>query len=291
MNLQALKIFRAVATERSVTRAAERLNCVQSNVSARLNELERRLNVQLFQRVGRQLQITEKGLELLGYAETVLDLVEQAVAAMSAPHKYGASLRLGIVEHAVSPKLLALLAKFYDGYPSVCVSVETSSRAKMIEALLSDALDVALVLGNPAHHALASERLFDERMVLVTRENHDAVQSSLDLDAATVFLPDDDLNLSQTLLEHWFTRSNTPALQFRRSGSPDLTLRCVAMGMGVTLLPMSYVQNHAVSKSLRCHVPPDCNWDESLNLVWRREAREQAERLAFTILARQMYDT
>ena len=64
MDLQALRIFKAVADEGSVTRAAGRLHYVQSNVTARLRGLEEALGTELFHRTGRRLAITPAGRTL-----------------------------------------------------------------------------------------------------------------------------------------------------------------------------------------------------------------------------------
>jgi len=82
MDLSALRIFKAIAEEGSVTRAAARLHRVQSNVSARLAQLEETLGVPLFHRAGRRLLITTEGERLLTYADRLLQLSDEAQAAV-----------------------------------------------------------------------------------------------------------------------------------------------------------------------------------------------------------------
>ena len=69
LDLQALRIFKAVADEASITRAARQLHYVQSNVTTRLRQLEAELGVALFQRTAGRLVITPAGVTLRGYAE------------------------------------------------------------------------------------------------------------------------------------------------------------------------------------------------------------------------------
>ena len=73
MELSSLRIFKTVAEEGGVTQAAARLNRVQSNVSARLTQLEESLGVSLFHRSGRRMLITEDGARLLAYTERHAD--------------------------------------------------------------------------------------------------------------------------------------------------------------------------------------------------------------------------
>src|ERR1700744_5529108 len=78
MDLAALAIFRAVVRENGVTRAAAKLNRVQSNVTTRIKQLEEQLGVELFVRDGRRLGLTPAGETLLPYAERLLALAHEA---------------------------------------------------------------------------------------------------------------------------------------------------------------------------------------------------------------------
>lgn len=74
-----LKIFQAVAREGSITKAAQVLNYVQSNVTSRIQQLEAQLNVPLFRRSNRGMTLTSAGENLLEYADTILTLLDEAV--------------------------------------------------------------------------------------------------------------------------------------------------------------------------------------------------------------------
>ena len=83
MDLAALRIFRAVVDEGLVTRAAERLNTVQSNVTTRIRQLEEELETPLFDRINRRLVITPAGQLLADYADRLLALADEATAAVA----------------------------------------------------------------------------------------------------------------------------------------------------------------------------------------------------------------
>src|SRR5918997_26679 len=82
MELRHLKTFRAVAVNRSFTRAAHELGYVQSAITSHVKALEADLGVRLFDRLGRRIVITEAGSELLAYATKILDLTDSARAAL-----------------------------------------------------------------------------------------------------------------------------------------------------------------------------------------------------------------
>lgn len=78
MELSDLRIFLAVARTRGITRAAQELHTVQSNVSARVHALEKELGAPLFRRHARGVALTHAGEQLLPYAERISRLVDEA---------------------------------------------------------------------------------------------------------------------------------------------------------------------------------------------------------------------
>ena len=97
MELAELEIFRAVAREQSITRAAKRLDRVQSNVTTRVKQLEESLGVSLFQRDSKKMLLTPEGGRLLDYADRLLALADEARQSMRSDAPSG-PLRLGSME-------------------------------------------------------------------------------------------------------------------------------------------------------------------------------------------------
>src|SRR5712675_2391732 len=97
MDLSDLRIFTTVVREGSVTGAAKRLNRVQSNVTTRIRQLEDDLDAALFLREGKRLHLAPAGQALLGYAERLLALAEEARASVRDPKPRGL-FRLGSME-------------------------------------------------------------------------------------------------------------------------------------------------------------------------------------------------
>src|SRR5215471_6123738 len=97
MDLTDLHIFRSVVQAGGVTRAAEKLNRVQSNVTTRVRQLESELGVELFVREGKKLHLSSEGKLLLDYADRLLDLAEEAREAVHDAEPRGL-LRLGTGE-------------------------------------------------------------------------------------------------------------------------------------------------------------------------------------------------
>src|SRR5690554_6583159 len=106
MELSDLHVFRTVVEAGGITHAAKRLHRVQSNVTARIRKLEEDLQVQLFVRESRRLQLTPAGRTLLGYADQLLGLAARAREALHDTTPRGL-LRIGTMESTAGVRLPA----------------------------------------------------------------------------------------------------------------------------------------------------------------------------------------
>src|SRR3982750_203045 len=97
IDLESLEIFRAVATEGGVIRAAQKLNRVQSNVTTRIKQMEQRLGRSLFRRQGRGLVLSAEGELLLSYAQRLFRLADEAESELKSGRAIGV-LRIGSLE-------------------------------------------------------------------------------------------------------------------------------------------------------------------------------------------------
>ena len=135
MELEDLKIFRAVVREGGVTRAALNLHRVQSNVTTRIRQLEANLGVPLFIREGKRMLLSPSGRVLLDYADRLLDLAEEARAAVTEGAPRG-RMRLGSMESTAAARLPAVLADFHQRYPDVQLELRTGPTGRMQRANL-----------------------------------------------------------------------------------------------------------------------------------------------------------
>src|SRR5947207_15519688 len=110
MDLVELRIFKAVAEQGGITKAAALLHRVQSNVTTRVQQLEERLGTKLFHRQGRRLVLSSEGKVLLAYAERLLRLSSEAQAALRGHGPHGV-FRLGTLESTAATRLPAVLAQ------------------------------------------------------------------------------------------------------------------------------------------------------------------------------------
>lgn len=156
MELAELEIFRAVAREQSITRAAKLLERVQSNVTTRVKQLEESLGVPLFQRTNKQMILTPAGQRLLGYADQLLALAEEARQSMRVDAPSG-RLHVGSMESTAATLLPRPLGRFHAAWPDVEVDLTTGTSQALVDAVLQRRIDCAIV----AHPGTGAPRDID----------------------------------------------------------------------------------------------------------------------------------
>ncbi|AAG07590.1 MULTISPECIES: LysR family transcriptional regulator NmoR [Pseudomonas] len=242
MDLSSLEIFRAVAHEASVTRAAQRLQRAQSNVTTRIRQLEEDLGVELFLRDGKRMSLTERGSEFLAYAEQLLALADEARQSMH-PAEPGGRLRLGSMESTAASRLPALLASYHKACPRVALEVSTGTSHALFDGVRARRLDCALVAAGPGWageldgSGLRGEPLFREELLMILPAEHPPVHDVAEVRLRTLAgfargctyrqLAEDSLGTPLTVQE---------------VGSYHAILACVAAGACVGVLPRSVLQ-------------------------------------------------
>ncbi|MQA18680.1 LysR family transcriptional regulator [Rugamonas rivuli] len=280
MELSALRIFKAVAEEGSVTLAASRLNRVQSNVSARLTQLEDSLGVALFLRSGRKLQITAEGSRLLAYADRLLQLADEAQAAVQPDQKPSGQLRIGSMETTAAARLPHALAAFHRKHPHVELMLDTAPTDQLLEGVLKHRLDVALVAGPVPHTELACLPAFEEELVLITCHDHLPVASPQDVARRNLLVFRSGCTYRRRL-EAWFAEGDVAPARVSEFGTYEAILGCVAAGMGVAIMPKEILNQRKLARTIRQHaLPPHITQVETL-LVWRKDVLHHPARSAF----------
>jgi DNA-binding transcriptional LysR family regulator len=166
MDLSELRIFRAVVREGGVTRAAERLHRVQSNVTTRVRQLEDDLGTALFVREGKRLHLTPAGQTLLGYADRLLALADEARDAVQDPRPRGV-FRLGAMESTAAVRLPGPLHEFHRRYPGVQLEMRIGNPETLAKGILAGDLDAAFVAEPIAAAPFDRMHAFDEEPVIV----------------------------------------------------------------------------------------------------------------------------
>src|ERR687894_949531 len=185
MDLDDLHIFRCVVREGGVTRAADRLHRVPSNVTTRIKQFEERLGVGLFRRQGRGLVLTGAGRTLLGHAERLLQMADMAEQELRSGVVRGV-LRLGSLESAAGARLPPVLSAFHARYPDVSIELQTGTTGALLRRLERFEVEAAFVSEPLETGRLSSVPAFDEELVVIGAKGAPALRRPADLGGRTL---------------------------------------------------------------------------------------------------------
>ncbi|NVM89645.1 DNA-binding transcriptional LysR family regulator [Variovorax sp. SG517] len=279
MEFSDLTIFLAVVRNGGVVRAAEVLHRAQSSVTSRIQVLEEKLGVQLFLREGRRLQLSPAGQILVGYAERLVELSRAAANAVQSDQPTGV-LRLGAMESTAAVRLPGPLGIFHERYPDVALELYSGDPRDLVNKVLNSELDAALIADPVSDHRLETMAIYDEELVIIAEAKHGAIASPKDLPSKSIlaFHPGCP---HRKRLEDWFARGHVMPERIVEVGSYHLILGCVAVGMGVALVPHSVLDTYTERARLSVHKLRAKFGRVKTRLVWRREA-PQAKILALS---------
>lgn len=176
VELRHLEYFVAVAEERNFTRAATRLNIVQSAVSAAIKSLERELGSPLLDRTSKRVALTDAGLALLPKARTTLDAARDAREAVEEVRGgLRGTLRIGTMTSVSLIDIPALLGRYHRRYPGVDLHLATAPAGSrmLADAIAERVYDLAFVsIPGPTPAGVALRELATDRLALVVAADH-----------------------------------------------------------------------------------------------------------------------
>jgi len=268
MELTELRIFKAVAEQGGITRAAAALNRVQSNVTTRLKQLEERLGTRLFHRQGRRLVLSSEGRLLLDYADRLLRLSAEAQAALKGHAPQGV-LKIGALESTAATRLPPVLARYHRDYPAVRLELVTATTGALVDKVRREELEAAFVAEPFAAGSLQTQHVFTEELVLVTARYHPRVAAPGDLASRTVLAFPTGCSYRRRL-ELWLGRSHLAAERVMEYGSYHAIVACAAAGAGIAVVPKSVLRATGMEAQVALHPLPPKIAQAKTMLVWRR---------------------
>jgi DNA-binding transcriptional LysR family regulator len=253
MDIHDLTVFAAAARLGSVTRAARSLSTVQSNVTTRIRLLEAELKVQLFHRNHRGITLTEKGQQLLPYAQQMLSLVENAKAAISDSRDVRGTLQIGALQSTASARLPDVLKVYAARHAQVDIGVVTGTSGELVAQVLESRLDGAFVSGVEDHPDLDVVTSFVEELVVITPAPYRTVSAYLKQRGLPKLLVFKAGCHYRQRLERFLGAEGVGVLSPMEFGTIDGIIGCVAAGLGISMLPRSVVERSARRKEVSVH--------------------------------------
>lgn len=269
MELSDLKVFKAVVEEGGVTNAAKKLHRVPSNVTARIQKLEKELGKALFIREKKRLVISSSGELLMEYADKILKLADHVIDVFSTGTPQG-TLKLGAMEAVAATRLADPLVRYHQQHPVVNVDLSTGPSGMLTEKVIMGALDIALVADPISDERLTREPVFEETLVAITSTNVGDIDTAKGFGVDPTILVFSERCAYRKRLLNWFNAANAvPRIMEIRSYHALMV--CAVAGMGVGIVPESVIAAHPAISGLKIHRLPNEIADSITYAVWRKD--------------------
>jgi DNA-binding transcriptional LysR family regulator len=271
METQNLLAFIRVAEAGSFSIAAEQLHLTQPAVSKRVAALEDQLSVRLFDRIGRQIRLTEAGQVLLPNAYKILQTVKETrrhLADLSG--NVAGELSLATSHHIGLHRLPPVLKEFVREYPAVDLQLAFVDSDKAYTEVLSGSVEIAVITLSPeSPPAIESREVWEDPLRFVVSPDHPLVNEGkktlADLSRYPAILPEVTTYTAQ-IVRRLFEKESVPLTTKLASNFLETIKMMVSIDLGWSVLPETLIDEQL------CILPmEDAALTRSLGYIFHRE--------------------
>jgi len=184
-SLRQLEVFLAAAHFENITRAAESLSMSQSAASSALRELEQQFDMQLFDRIGKRLQLNALGREIRARAEALMGLAEELEQSFSQQRALG-HLKVGATLTIGNYLAVSIMARYMAEQPGARVTLDVHNTREIADGVLNYELDIGLIEGELQHPDLLVTPWRNDELVVFCAPDHPLAQQGALTDADLV---------------------------------------------------------------------------------------------------------
>ena len=282
MDTQSLTAFLEVARSGSFSKAGEHLHLSQPAISKRIASLESAVSTPLFDRVGRQIRLTDAGRALLPYARQVLQQIEDGRRALvELSGEVGGRLSIGTSHHIGLHRLPPVLRAFTTQYPHVDLDIEFMDSEDACDAVVQGKLELGIVTLPTAPVAnLVEQRIWHDPLAVVVAPAHPLARRKrpklIDLAEHPAVLPDERTYTHRIVTAALREHGVAPRVRMATNYLETLKM-LVAIGLGWSVLPASMIDD-----TIRALNVPDLHMQRELGAV--RHRRRTLSRAAQALL-------
>ncbi|WP_172250622.1 LysR substrate-binding domain-containing protein [Saccharibacillus deserti] len=171
MNIENIESFVYINHYGSFNKTAEALFLSQPSVTARIQTLERELGCRLFDRIGKQIVLTEEGRKFLPYAQEMLKTLQKGRQHIRRSEKLPQELRIGSTISVSNYLIPELLPRLHERCPGVHVKLSTGGTEELVKRLLAGEIDVAFIR-KVMHPSLRTAAFYEDPIHLYVPSNH-----------------------------------------------------------------------------------------------------------------------
>ena len=241
MDFRNLTTFVQVAELCSFTRAAENLGYSQSTVSFQIKQLENELGVQLFERIGHTVQLTDDGRDALAYAQEICRISLEMAQSPERRNQVQGLVRIAMSDSMCSYLMEKSYTQFHRAYPDIAVKVITAGTTEMYRMLEHNEVDVVCTLDNHLYntsYVIACEQ--KENVHFVCAADHPLAHKKgvevRELLEQRFILTEKGMSYRR-MMDERMARESIEIKPILEMGSTDQICRLVGENHGISFLP------------------------------------------------------
>lgn len=238
MDIRQFITFKKIAEVGNFTKAAEELGYAQSSVTAHIQALESHLKTVLFDRIGKSIELTASGIQLLEYVNELLEVYRKIESISTVEAAPKGTIKIGVPETLMLYRLDKLFKTYKELYPEVTIIMTDTPASRLVEALSKGELDLAFILDHLVDHPdFMVYPLIEEKMCFIYPPDLDSPKLSKLPRELAVFLTEDGCSY-RYLFEHALKDNGAYAENIIETWSIETIKRCVMNSIGMSYLPM-----------------------------------------------------
>ena len=270
MDIRQLRYFIAIAEEKNITAAANRLHMSQPPLSLQLKQMEQELGVMLVERNGKRLELTDKGKVLYRHAMNIVHSLEEAKnELLETDEGKKGNLSIGINTLSV-PDFPEWISTFHSIYPLVYIRVVQNDSAYLAELVKNRVIELALIRLPLQSRDMTYLHLYNEPFLFVSKDED---VTSITIEAVSelpLILPSTEGLGSYNIIHDAFSKAQLPLNVVCECSDMKVLMGLVSSGMGATIVPKSVFQTYG-QENLYVREIKDSVLKSSVGLIWLQQ--------------------
>src|SRR6202795_3181656 len=253
VDFKSIETFLWVVTLGSFRGAAQRLNTTQPAISQRIAQLEREVGVKLLNRDHRVASPTPSGRQLMVYAEKLIGLRAEMMAAVSDRSAMRGVMRLGVAETIVHTWLSRLTKSVNDAYPNLSLEIEVDITPNLSARLLAQEIELAFMLGPLSASSVRNRPLCDYPIGFLASPSLGLGNGPLTVHDLAKFpiITFPRKTQPYEIVRSLFNRPELPPIRLHASASLATVIHMAIEGLGIAVIPTAIVENELADGRLQ----------------------------------------
>ena len=258
MDLRNLYTFIQVAELSSFTKAADKLGYSQPTISFQIKQLEQELQTPLFERIGHTVSLTNKGKELLQYAQKIYQLLEEMNTSSQKDSILQGNLRIGMADSLCHPIIVKNFANFKEQYPNISLTISTASTSELYKLLDRNEVDVICTMDqrvyNTNYKIISEEKMHAHLVCSIDHELAKKASISFEELLNEPFLLTEKGVSYRRIFDEALAKANYEIQPILEISNPDYICQLIESNMGLSFLP-DYVTQDAIKNKKVVQLP------------------------------------